>query len=156
MNEDIAQEKTIIEGFLDGIGGFETLTFAFVVSLTLSVIIALLKYWILNESKGKEWMFMFLELPIDVCVILITIIVTGFMRGANGAIDEKKAAIGVVLVFFSLIVSIICCFLRRASMKLSYSEQGKHFFYSVICGVLNFIVAGLWIYVIFDYICTHG
>lgn len=156
MNEDIVQEKILIESFLNNIGGFESLTFAFVVSLMLSVIIALLKYWILNESKGKEWMFMFLELPIDVCVILITIIVTGFMRGSNGAIDEKKAATGVVLVFFSLIISIICCFLRRASMKLSYSEKSRYFCYSVMCGVLNFTVAGLWIYIIFDYICTHG
>lgn len=156
MNENIEQEKTLIESFLNNIGGFESLTFAFVVSLMLSVIIALLKYWILNESKGKEWMFMFLELPINVCVILITIIVTGFMRGSNGAIDEKKAATGVILVFCSLIISIICCFLRRASMKLSYSEKRKYFYYSVICGALNFIVAGLWIYIIFDYICTHG
>lgn len=156
MNENIEQEKTLIESFLNNIGGFESLTFAFVVSLMLSVIIALLKYWILNESKGKEWMFMFLELPIDVCVILITIIVTGFMRGSNGAIDEKKAATGVILVFCSLIISIICCFLRRASMKLSYSEKRKYFYYSVIGGALNFIVAGLWIYIIFDYICTHG
>lgn len=156
MNENIEQEKTLIESFLNNIGGFESLTFAFVVSLMLSVIIALLKYWILNESKGKEWMFMFLELPIDVCVILITIIVTGFMRGSNGAIYEKKAATGVILVFCSLIISIICCFLRRASMKLSYSEKRKYFYYSVICGALNFIVAGLWIYIIFDYICTHG
>lgn len=156
MNENLEQEKTLIESFLNNIGGFESLTFAFVVSLMLSVIIALLKYWILNESKGKEWMFMFLELPIDVCVILITIIVTGFMRGSNGAIDEKKAATGVILVFCSLIISIICCFLRRASMKLSYSEKRKYFCYSVICGVLNFLVAGLWIYVIFDYICSHG
>lgn len=156
MNENLEQEKTLIESFLNDIGGFESLTFAFVVSLMLSVIIALLKYWILNESKSKEWMFMFLELPIDVCVILITIIVTGFMRGSNGAIDEKKAATGVVLVFFSLIISIICCFLRRASMKLSYSEKRKYFCYSLICGALNFMVAGLWIYIIFDYICTHG
>lgn len=152
----IPQEESLLEIFFDNIGGFDSLPFAFVVSFALLVIVSLLKYWILNESKAKEWMFFFLELPIDVCVILTTIIITGFMRGTGGAIDEKKAAIGVVLVFCSLIISLICCFIRRAAMKLSYAEKAKHYTMSVVCSILNFIVAGIWVYVILQYICTHG
>lgn len=156
MTDTIPKEPSLLDLCFEKIGGFDSLPFAFAISLTLLVIVSLLKYWILNESKAKEWMFFFLEIPIDVCVILTTIIITGFMRGTGGAIDEKRAATGVVLVFCSLIISMICCFIRRAAMKLSYAEKAKHYFLSAVCSILNFIVAGLWVYVILDYICTHG
>lgn len=156
MNEEIIHEKTLMEGFLDSIGGFESLVYSFAISLVLLIIISALKNWILNESKKKELMFMLLELPIDVCVILITIIVTGFIRGGGESIDGAKVSNGLILVFVSLLISIGCCFLRRLSMSLSYSEKMCRYILSGVCAVLNFIVAGTWIYITLEYICKHG
>lgn len=150
------QCKPILEDFLENIGGFESLIYSFVISLVLLIIISSLKYWILNESKKKELMFMLLELPIDVCVILITIIVTGFIRGGGQSIDQEKVSTGIILVFVSLLISIGCCFLRRLSMGLSYSEKMWRYILSGVCAVLNFIVAGTWIYITLEYICKHG
>ena len=141
--------------FLTQMGGFETLTFSFYISLLLLLLISFLKYFIQRKSELKEWWLMMLELPIDVCVILITIIVTGYMRGVNGVVDEKNAAIGVFLIFASLIISVICCYLRRVAMNCSYSQKRMYIFYSFICGVFNFIVAGIWIYVIFQIVVKH-
>ena len=88
MNE-VTGKSPMLESFLDNIGGFESLIYSFVISLVLLFIISLLKYFIINKSQKKEWMFMLLELPIDVCVILITIIVTGFIRGGGATISES-------------------------------------------------------------------
>lgn len=156
MTQTIEQEKTFLESFLQSIGGFESLVYSFAISLVLLIIISALKNWILNESKKKEFMFMLLELPIDVCVILITIIVTGFIRGGGESINKEQVSNGIILVFVSLLVSIGCCFLRRLSMSLSYSEKMGRYILSGVCAILNFIVAGTWIFITLEYICKHG
>lgn len=153
MTETIEQEKTFLESFLEPMGGLETLTFAFWLSIGLLFLISLLKYWLLRENAWKEWAFMMLELPVDVCVVIITIIITGFMRSPDGTIDGNKAAIGIILVVISLVISVFCCIFRRMSMKYSYSNKKKSLLLSWLCAILDIIIALLWVSAI---ITTHG
>lgn len=81
-----------------------------------------------------------LELPIDVCLVVITIIITGYMQGTN-------LAIGMLLVLFSLLVSIACCIFRRISIKHSYDEGIKG--EMVIFGILDIFSALGWVFFIY-------
>ena len=118
----------------------ESLIYAFWLSVFLLLIISLLKYFIANESEKRDWGNFVLELPIDVCLVVITIIITGYMQGTN-------LAIGMLLVLFSLLVSIACCIFRRISIKHSYDEgvKGK----MVIFGILDIFLALGWVFFIY-------
>lgn len=118
----------------------ESLIYAFWLSVFLLLIISLLKYFIAKESEKRDWGNFVLELPIDVCLVVITIIITGYMQGTN-------LAIGMLLVLFSLLVSIACCIFRRISIKHSYDEgvKGK----MVIFGILDIFLALGWVFFIY-------
>ena len=118
----------------------ESLIYAFWLSVFLLLIISLLKYFIAKESEKRDWGNFVLELPIDVCLVVITIIITGYMQGTN-------LAIGMLLVLFSLLVSITCCIFRRISIKHSYDEgvKGK----MVIFGILDIFLALGWVFFIY-------
>lgn len=118
----------------------ESLIYAFWLSVFLLLIISSLKYFIAKESEKRDWGNFVLELPIDVCLVVITIIITGYMQGTN-------LAIGMLLVLFSLLVSIACCIFRRISIKHSYDEgvKGK----MVIFGILDIFLALGWVFFIY-------
>lgn len=118
----------------------ESLIYAFWLSVFLLLIISLLKYFIAKESEKRDWGNFVLELPIDVCLVVITIIITGYMQGTN-------LAIGMLLVLFSFLVSIACCIFRRISIKHSYDEgvKGK----MVIYGILDIFLALGWVFFVY-------
>lgn len=93
----------------------ETLAYAFWLSVCLLVLISLLKYFLSKECERKDWGHYILEFPIDVCSVVITIIITGFMK--------ENSSVGIFLVVISLVVSIICCICRRVAIKHSYAEN---------------------------------
>ena len=118
----------------------ESLIYAFWLSVFLLLIISLLKYSIAKECEKRDWGNFVLELPIDVCLVVITIIITGYMQGTN-------LAIGMLLVLFSLLVSIACCIFRRISIKHSYDEGIKG--EMVIFGILDIVLALGWVFFIY-------
>lgn len=118
----------------------ESLIYAFWLSVFLLLIISFLKYFIAKESEKRVWGNFVLELPIDVCLVVITIIITGYMQGPN-------LAIGLLLVLFSLLVSIVCCIFRRISIKHSYDEGVKG--EMVIFGILDIFLALGWVFFIY-------
>ncbi len=89
-----------------------------------------------KDSEKKDWGNFILEFPIDVCLVVITIIITGYMQGEN-------LAIGMLLVVVSLIVSVICCMLRRKSIKHSYEEGLR--IRMLVYAFFDIIIAGMWI-----------
>lgn len=146
-----------LESFLDNIDGFGSALFVFVVSFLLLCMITLMKNLIARECKLGDWGAMALDLPIDVCSILIAIIITNYIQSPNGEIQPKNAAHGVILVVLSLLISVGCCLLKRWSLRLSYEDKRPRLFIVGIgCAILNFIVAAIWVYIIFNHICNHG
>ena len=147
MNSNIPEAMTdsipMIKGFVESLKQPNTLAYAFWLSVGLLVLISLLKYFISKDCDKKDWGNFILEFPIDVCLVVITIIITGFMKEAN-------LSFGIILVVASLIVSIFCCILRRASIKHSYEENIKYkpLFY----GLLDVLLASFWIYIVYSQI----
>lgn len=121
MNEPIINNpkfEAAFSNFIESLRNPDSLSYAFWLSVSLLLLISLLKYFMAKNSGRKDWGNFILELPIDVCLVVITIIITGYMRGTN-------LAIGVLLVVLSLIESVICCIFRRNSIKHSYEEGRK-------------------------------
>lgn len=123
MQQTAVQNKDVIESALGVIGGFETIGYAFIISVALLIIINTLKYFIAKDGKLEDWGFMLLELPIDVCSILIAIIITGFIHGSENNTETNNIAHGILFIILSLIISAICCILRRFSLNYSYEEK---------------------------------
>lgn len=98
-----------------------------------------------NNKNIKEIILghFILEFPIDVCLVVITIIITGFMK-------EPNLSFGVILVVFSLIISIICCIFRRISIKYSYDENINY--KPWLFGLLEIIIASMWIFWVYSQI----
>ena len=122
--------------FIESMKNPKTLAFSFWVSVILLIIISLFKYLISKECVRKDWGDMLLEFPIDVCLIIITVVITGYMKG-------DTFASGVVLVLISIIISLFCCLFRRISIKHSYNENNK--WKSIMWGFLDIFLAIFWI-----------
>lgn len=94
-----------MEKIIEAIKHSESLSYAFWLSVFLLLLVSLLKYFISKESEKSDWGNLVLEFPIDVCLVLITIVITGFMKGEN-------MSLGIILVIATLVVSIFCCIFR--------------------------------------------
>lgn len=130
--------------FFESLKNPATLLYAFWLSVFLLLLVSLLKYFLSKECERKDWGFLLLEFPIDVCLVVITIIITGFMRGEN-------LGFGALLVIMSLIISVFCCILRRNAIKHSYNENtmSKAYFY----GFLDIIIATMLVWLVYTKIC---
>lgn len=130
--------------FFESLKNPATLLYAFWLSVFLLLLVSLLKYFLSKECERKDWGFLLLEFPIDVCLVVITIIITGFMRGEN-------LGFGALLVIMSLIISVFCCILRRNAIKHSYNENtmSKAYFYAS----LDIIIATMWVWLVYTEIC---
>lgn len=130
--------------FFESLKNPATFLYAFWLSVFLLLLVSLLKYFLSKECERKDWGFLLLEFPIDVCLVVITIIITGFMRGEN-------LGFGALLVIMSLIISVFCCILRRNAIKHSYNENtmSKAYFY----GSLDIIIATMWVWLVYTKIC---
>ena len=133
-----------MDDFTNGLKDSESLSYAFWLSVFLLILISLLKYFISKESEKKDWGFFILEFPIDVCLVVITVVITGFMKGEN-------VSLGVIIVIATLVVSILCCLFRRGSINYSYKE-GK-WPQTVGCAILDIVVAVGWTYFVYSKIC---
>lgn len=72
-----------LNSLIEAIKNAESLRYAFWLSVALLILVSLFKYFISKESKKRDWGEFILEFPIDVCLVVITIIITGFMKGEN-------------------------------------------------------------------------
>lgn len=63
---------------------------------------------------------------------------------------EPNLSFGVILVVFSLIISIICCIFRRISIKYSYDENINY--KPWLFGLLEIIIASMWIFWVYSQI----
>ena len=134
--ENIPPEINNIEpNYWEALKNPDSLFYAFWLSVALLVFMSLVKYLVSKESERKDWGLVALALPIDLCLVVITVIITGFMK-------EPNFALGIVLVVISLVVSIICCHFRQCSIRHSYDEKGLKVY---LFGILDVILAIAWI-----------
>ena len=143
MNDSIQKQffNEHTNGLIKQLYNPDSLVHAFWLSICLLLLISLLKYFLSKESERSDWGNLVLEYPIDVCMVIITILITGFMK-------DENMAIGILLIVISLIISVICCICRRHAIKYSYDEKIslKCYFF----GLLDILCAGSWIFLIYS------
>ena len=138
--------KRVIEKFkmvLDSLDNINTIGFAFWFSIVLLIVISLIKYFIINkENLMKDFGELIMELPIDMCNIVITILASLYLNQHTGK--------GITLIVLTVGVVTVCAVFRRLSMKIGGFE---HFSYlSVIFALADIIIAMFWINFVLDFI----
>lgn len=138
-NDGINKFKSI----LDSLDNINTIGFAFWFSIVLLIVISLIKYFIINkENLMKDFGEFIMELPIDMCNIVITILASLYLNQHTGK--------GITLIVLTVGVVTVCAVFRRLSMKRGGFE---HFSYlSVIFALADIIIAMFWINFVLDFI----
>ena len=85
----------------------DDIVIAFWLSFSMLLLISILKYFVNNKSNYKGWVEMILELPIDVCTIFITMLIS--LTFNNNPQNTFVAIFGV------LIAVVLCCYFRKKS-----------------------------------------
>ena len=85
----------------------DDIVLAFWLSFSMLLLISILKYFVNNKSNYKDWVEMILELPIDVCTIFITMLIS--LTFNNNPQNTFVAIFGV------LIAVVLCCYFRKKS-----------------------------------------
>lgn len=119
-----------------------TLPSIFILSIALLTFISLMKYFMANAPQKAEWGHFFLEYPIDICTIAITIIITYFFN--LNSINHVM-----IIIFCTLIITLICCMLRRSAINSLSKEKISYSPY--IYGFLDMMFAIGWIVIIYIY-----
>lgn len=125
--------------WLSSLDNIDTISFAFGFSFALLVLVSLIKYIVNSEWNIKDFGEYLMELPIDTCSIVITVIASLYLRMHVG-----KSSF---LIIITLIIVAICSAFRKASIRNGGFEKiGKK---SLIYGIIDIGVAVYWINLIF-------
>lgn len=115
---------------------------AFIISFIVLLVATLAKYIIAKEDHIKEWGEILIELPIDVCAIVATIIAsTQFPETVNVA---KYAYSAVLPIFF-------CAYFRQLTYRLF--KQKNNWMYG--SAALDILIAAIWILLVINLIAKH-
>ena len=136
MNDTNQFEPNLID-ILDNLFNVnDSLSYSFWLSVVLLILITLFKYFFSKETLKDDWGNILLELPIDLCTIATTVVITGF-------ITEETLPHGIIISFITLIVCAICCYFRRLAINHSYSESIDYMM--LVFAFFDIFVAGAWI-----------
>lgn len=85
---DTTNQSTVREidnsTFCNRVQDTTTVEFSFVISVLLLLVASFLKYFITNLSTKKEWWLFSVEFPIDLCLVILTLIVTLYIKENMG------------------------------------------------------------------------
>jgi len=124
--------ETVVEsGFLDKVQDYTTTEFAFWISVVLLLMASFLKYLVSHINTQKDWGHLIIEFPVDLCLVMLTILVTIYLKTNIGG--------GIFLIIITILTILICCHFRRKSMD--YSDKTDSFGKSFIYGMLTVLFA---------------
>lgn len=110
-------------------------------SLVILLIISMCKYHIAHLSTKQHWDEFFLELPIDVCSIVITVIIT---------YTSKHDFVNVSTMTLAIVFTALLCsyFRRKAIINMDCGKKVLHFIYFsldiVVCIVFIYCTLKYW------------
>lgn len=117
--------------FWERVQDTSTTEFAFWISVGLLLVCSILKYVVSHNDTIKDWGLLFIEIPVDLCLVVLTILVTIYLREHIGA--------GIGCIILTILALVICCITRRKS--IIYSEKTDKFWSSFILGAITVIVS---------------
>lgn len=114
---------------------------AFLISIFLLIVASLLKYCISKETTREEWYMMAIEFPIDLCLVVLTLVVTLYLGDNVGW--------GIFMTIVTILVMIVCCICRRLAIKYNTRTETCKKVISWVCyivSVIGSVIYSLWIY----------
>lgn len=121
---------------LENLDDINTIGFAFWFSTSLLIVISLIKYFMINiGSLKKDFGEFIMELPIDICTVVITILASIYLSQHTGK--------GITLIIITVGVITICSIFRRLSIKRGGLE--KFSILSAVFGIVDIALAMFWI-----------
>lgn len=117
--------------FFERVQDTSTTEFAFWISVSLLIVCSILKYVVSHNDTLRDWGHLFIEIPVDLCLVVLTILVTIYLRCNIGG--------GIGCIILTILALVICCITRRKSMI--YSEQTNMFWKSFIMGATTVIIS---------------
>ena len=134
---DTTNQSTVREidnsTFYNRVQDTTTVEFSFVISVLLLLVASFLKYFITNLSTKKEWWLFSVEFPIDLCLVILTLIVTLYIKENMGG--------ALIFLTVAIIIIILCCISRRAAMKHFDSSDSKSLWTGVGYTVLTIFLS---------------
>ena len=135
------EKQEVIPSFIDRITDHGSIEFAFWISIILLILVSFWKYFISKEAEKQDWWQLAVEMPIDLCLVVLTLIVTLYIRTNLGG--------GILFLALTCIVITICCMLRRHALKTFTPTNKKILTTSFFCTCFTIIIAvafTIWIY----------
>lgn len=126
-----SQQITAVGNFWERVQDTTSTEFAFWISVGLLVVCSILKYVVSHNDTLKDWGHLFIEIPVDLCLVVLTILVTIYLRSNIGG--------GIACIILTILSLVICCITRRKSMI--YSEKTDKFWNSFWMGAVTVIVS---------------
>lgn len=108
-----------------------TTEFAFWISVALLLVCSILKYVVSHDDTMRDWGHLIIEIPVDLCLVVLTILVTIYLRSNIGG--------GIGCIILSIFILVVCCITRRKSM--AYSERTDMFWSSFWMGAITIIAS---------------
>lgn len=139
---DIANTDTIAStsDFRTFIESATPIRYAFWLSAIFVVIVSMLKYFVCAEAGKKDWIKLSLELPIDICALLLTLILSFF-------ISKENLIFGTILFGISFLFIIIICVIRNKATSYYDRNRPKPTFGLLI---LECIIAFFWLVIVYN------
>lgn len=135
IDEKYTQVSQDISNFLNSLDVINSIGFAFWFSTILLIVVSFIKYFINHESGTKDWVEFVMEVPIDTCSIIITVIASMYLYLHTGK--------GIMLIMVTVGVASLCSYLRRKSIDNGISEKINY--RCIIYGLADVIIASFWI-----------
>ena len=111
---------------------------AFAISLIVLIIATIGKYLITRETTIVDWGAMLIELPIDICAIVSTII----------ASTQFDVDVNVTMLALSAVIPILLCsYFRRIGIK---QYTNKNWWTMIACGFADVVIAFGWVIIIIN------
>lgn len=111
--------------------------YAFWLSCLFVIIVSGLKYFVCTNAGKKDIVKLSLEIPIDVCALLLTLILSFF-------ISKENLQFGFILFAISLVCIIIICVIRNKATSLYDKDKSKPTFALL---TLEIIIATFWLFI---------
>lgn len=121
---------------IDSLDQINTIGFAFWFSTVLLIVISIIKYFIMKKGNiQKDIGELIMELPIDICNIVITILVSLYLSEHMGK--------GIIFIMITIFVIAICAIFRRLSIDRGGFEHLNVL--PVFYALVDIALAMMWI-----------
>lgn len=127
-----------IHSFFESTFNTSSLRYAFWISFFILMLISFVKYYMAKHPDPNDWTHYLLEFPVDVIALLLTVMIT--------AVNVSTLHVEILIFIVTLLICVICCFLRRLSIKALSRDK---FYYGMwLYPAIEIMLSCSWVYLL--------